>query len=217
VSDDRRERVISVRAGGPRATSDELRRAMLEGWGRGRGQEVESGEPDGGGTTRGGEERYKTIHPHHHHHPHSSSSSDPLPAEPTEAPAAAAVAAVATTTTLTTATGANEVDDGRHTPSHLHERTVVESEREGHEQRERAREQRDARLAEFQRVMRERYMNGEDDAHVDYRKIDDDQSLDDTWRREATQDAEDAWFDEDEEMEEEEEEGGGVDDFDDTL
>ena len=207
---------VRIRAGGPRATptSDELRRAMLAGWGgrggRGQGQEDEM-EPDGR-TTHGGEERDKIII--HSSHPHASSSSGHhvrgLP--PTEASAAAVTVA-----------RANEVDDDdRHMPPYLHERTcTIESERE--QRHEREREQRvehhhhDIRLAEFQRVMRERYMNGEDDAYVDYRRIDADQSLDDTWRREATQDAEDAWFDEDEDMEEEEQEGGGVDDFDDTL
>ena len=54
---------------------------------------------------------------------------------------------------------------------------------------------RDARLAEFGRVMRERFLSGEDGEHVDYAAMDADESLDDTWRKEAAQDAEDAYFD----------------------
>ena len=95
---------------------------------------------------------------------------------------------------------------------------AVEEEDRG--QRERREREHNARLAEFQRMMRERYLNGEDGAHVDYRRVDGDQSLDDTWKKELTQDAEDAWFEEDEDMGEAEggeEEEGGVDDFDDTL
>ena len=55
--------------------------------------------------------------------------------------------------------------------------------------------ERDARLVEFGRVMRERFLSGEDAAHVDYAAMDADESLDDTWRKEAAQDAEDAYFD----------------------
>ena len=54
---------------------------------------------------------------------------------------------------------------------------------------------RDARLAEFGRVMRERFLSGKDGEHVDYAAMDADESLDDTWRKEAAQDAEDAYFD----------------------
>ena len=54
---------------------------------------------------------------------------------------------------------------------------------------------RDAQLSEFGRVMRERFLRGKDGEHVDYAAMDADQSLDDTWRKEAAQDAEDAYFD----------------------
>ena len=88
-------------------------------------------------------------------------------------------------------------------------RPDVELEREAHREEDGRREairaendpetetdpDRDARLAEFGRVMRERFLSGEDGEHVDYAAMDADESLDDTWRKEAAQDAEDAYFD----------------------
>jgi len=82
-------------------------------------------------------------------------------------------------------------------------RPDVELEREAHREEDGRREairaetdpDRDARLAEFGRVMRERFLSGEDGEHVDYAAMDADVSLDDTWRKEAAQDAEDAYFD----------------------
>lgn len=53
---------------------------------------------------------------------------------------------------------------------------------------------RDARVEEFRRMMRERYLDGAD-GDADYRRVDADASLDDAWTREAAQDAEDAYFD----------------------
>ncbi len=55
----------------------------------------------------------------------------------------------------------------------------------------------DARMAEFGRVMRERFLAGREDAAsgVDYAAVDADASLDERWARLAAQDAEDAYFD----------------------
>ena len=53
---------------------------------------------------------------------------------------------------------------------------------------------RDARVEEFRRMMRERYVDGAD-GDAEYRRVDADASLDDAWTREAERDAEDAYFD----------------------
>ena len=48
------------------------------------------------------------------------------------------------------------------------------------------------------RAMQERFLAGKESAaHVDYRSIDADESLDEHWSRQAAQDAEDAYFDSD--------------------
>ena len=52
-----------------------------------------------------------------------------------------------------------------------------------------------ARVAEFERMMRERFLDGGDD--FDYARVDADDALDAHWRREMDQDAEDAYFDRD--------------------
>jgi len=50
---------------------------------------------------------------------------------------------------------------------------------------------------EFTRLMKERFLGGEDGAFVDYRQIDNDATLDAEWQREEDQDMEDRYFDED--------------------
>lgn len=53
-----------------------------------------------------------------------------------------------------------------------------------------------SRAADFERVMRERFLAGGDDG-FDYLAVDADAALDAHWRREIDQDAEDKYFDED--------------------
>jgi len=53
-----------------------------------------------------------------------------------------------------------------------------------------------SRAADFERVMRERFLAGGDDG-FDYLSVDADAALDAHWRREIDQDAEDKYFDED--------------------
>jgi len=53
-----------------------------------------------------------------------------------------------------------------------------------------------SRLVEFERAMRERFLAGEE-RDFDYSVVDADASLDDFWDKEARQDAEDRYFDED--------------------
>ncbi len=59
---------------------------------------------------------------------------------------------------------------------------------------------RDARahaacVAEFERVMRERFLAGQEEAcHVSYAAVDADAALDERWARVAAQDAEDSYF-----------------------
>lgn len=52
-------------------------------------------------------------------------------------------------------------------------------------------------LDHFTHIMQEKYLAGEDTEHLDYSKIDDDERLDDHWFKEACQDAEEKYFDED--------------------
>ena len=51
------------------------------------------------------------------------------------------------------------------------------------------------RMADFERVMRERFLAGEDEG-FDYARVDADASLDDHWAKEIERDAEDRYFDE---------------------
>ena len=53
-----------------------------------------------------------------------------------------------------------------------------------------------ARVAEFERVMRERFLDGLDE-NFDYARVDNDPAKDAHWRREMDQDVEDAYFDAD--------------------
>ena len=50
-------------------------------------------------------------------------------------------------------------------------------------------------MADFERVMRERFLAGEDEG-FDYARVDADASLDDHWAKEIERDAEDRYFDE---------------------
>ena len=56
---------------------------------------------------------------------------------------------------------------------------------------------RGVRVEEFRRVMRERFLEGREEAWsaAEYAKVDADVSLDERWARLAAQDAEDAYFD----------------------
>jgi hypothetical protein len=51
------------------------------------------------------------------------------------------------------------------------------------------------RMDQFTYIMQEKFMSGEDHQHFDYLKIDKDETLDDHWQREASQDAEEKYFD----------------------
>ncbi|KAF7144929.1 hypothetical protein RHSIM_Rhsim04G0176100 [Rhododendron simsii] len=51
------------------------------------------------------------------------------------------------------------------------------------------------RMDQFTYIMQEKFMSGEDHQHLDYSKIDEDETLDDHWQREASQDAEEKYFD----------------------
>ena len=52
-------------------------------------------------------------------------------------------------------------------------------------------------VAAFRAIMRRRFLDGEEHAHIDYGLIDGDATLDDFWACEAAQDAQDAYFDAD--------------------
>ncbi|XP_030533781.2 coiled-coil domain-containing protein 97 [Rhodamnia argentea] len=52
-------------------------------------------------------------------------------------------------------------------------------------------------LDQFTYIMQQKFLSGEDHQHLDYSKIDEDESLDDHWLREANDDAEDKYFAED--------------------
>ncbi|KAL8107088.1 uncharacterized protein LOC141673049 [Apium graveolens] len=53
------------------------------------------------------------------------------------------------------------------------------------------------RMDQFTHIMQQKFMSGEDHQHLDYSKIDKDETLDDHWMREANQDAEEKYFDDD--------------------
>ncbi|KAK1367718.1 coiled-coil domain-containing protein 97 [Heracleum sosnowskyi] len=53
------------------------------------------------------------------------------------------------------------------------------------------------RMDQFTHIMHQKFMSGEDHQHLDYSKIDEDETLDDHWMREANQDAEEKYFDDD--------------------
>ncbi|EPS67169.1 hypothetical protein M569_07605, partial [Genlisea aurea] len=49
-------------------------------------------------------------------------------------------------------------------------------------------------LNQFTHIMHQKFLSGEDHQHLDYSKIDGDETLDDHWLREANQDAEEKYF-----------------------
>ena len=67
---------------------------------------------------------------------------------------------------------------------------------EQHEEAPSADEMQD-RMDQFTYIMQEKFLSGEDQEHLDYSKIDDDETLDDHWLREANHDAEEKYFAED--------------------
>lgn len=52
-------------------------------------------------------------------------------------------------------------------------------------------------IDDFRRLMRERFLEGQDGEHVDYRAIDSDAQLDDVWLGQVDRDAQEKYFDED--------------------
>ncbi|XP_059642788.1 uncharacterized protein LOC132284681 [Cornus florida] len=50
------------------------------------------------------------------------------------------------------------------------------------------------RMDQFTHIMQQKFMSGEDHQHLDYSKIDEDETLDDHWLREANLDAEEKYF-----------------------
>lgn len=55
-------------------------------------------------------------------------------------------------------------------------------------------EELEDRLNQFTYIMQEKFLLGEDQEHLDYSKIDNDETLDDHWMREANVDAEEKYF-----------------------
>lgn len=51
------------------------------------------------------------------------------------------------------------------------------------------------RMEQFTHIMQQKFLSGADYGHLDYLKIDEDETLDDHWTKIATQDAEDKYFD----------------------
>lgn len=52
-------------------------------------------------------------------------------------------------------------------------------------------------MDQFTYIMHQKFLLGEDNEHLDYSKIDNDETLDDHWLREANDDAEEKYFDQD--------------------
>lgn len=52
-------------------------------------------------------------------------------------------------------------------------------------------------MDQFTHIMQQKFLLGEDYEHLDYSKIDNDETLDDHWQREANHDAEEKYFAED--------------------
>ena len=52
-------------------------------------------------------------------------------------------------------------------------------------------------MDQFTYIMQQKFLLGEDHEYLDYSKIDNDETLDDHWQREANHDAEDKYFAED--------------------
>ncbi|KZV34867.1 coiled-coil domain-containing protein 97 [Dorcoceras hygrometricum] len=51
------------------------------------------------------------------------------------------------------------------------------------------------RMEQFTYIMQQKFLSGADYGHMDYLKIDEDETLDDHWMKVASQDAEDKYFD----------------------
>ncbi|KAG8382199.1 hypothetical protein BUALT_Bualt05G0051900 [Buddleja alternifolia] len=56
-------------------------------------------------------------------------------------------------------------------------------------------EEMEDRMEQFMYVMQQKFLSGEDHQHLDYTKIDEDETLDDHWMKEANLDAEEKYFD----------------------
>ncbi|PPD75469.1 hypothetical protein GOBAR_DD27602 [Gossypium barbadense] len=67
---------------------------------------------------------------------------------------------------------------------------------EQHEEAPSAEEMQE-RMDQFTYIMQQKFLSGEDYEYLDYSKIDDDETLDDHWLREANHDAEEKYFAED--------------------
>ena len=52
-------------------------------------------------------------------------------------------------------------------------------------------------MDQFTNIMQQKFLLGEDNEYLDYSKIDNDETLDDHWQREASHDAEEKYFAED--------------------
>ena len=52
-------------------------------------------------------------------------------------------------------------------------------------------------LDHFTYIMQQKFLSGQDREHVDYTNIDEDETLDDHWSKEANYDAEEKYFEED--------------------
>lgn len=52
-------------------------------------------------------------------------------------------------------------------------------------------------LDQFTYIMQQKFLSGQDHEHVNYSKIDEDETLDDHWSKEANCDAEEKYFEED--------------------
>ncbi|EEF45045.1 conserved hypothetical protein [Ricinus communis] len=55
-------------------------------------------------------------------------------------------------------------------------------------------EEKEDMMNQFTYIMHQKFLSGEDHQHLDYSKIDDNETLDDHWLREANDDAEDKYF-----------------------
>ena len=55
-------------------------------------------------------------------------------------------------------------------------------------------EELEDRMNQFTYIMQQKFLLGEDHEHLDYSKIDNDETLDDHWQREANVDAEERYF-----------------------
>jgi len=55
-------------------------------------------------------------------------------------------------------------------------------------------EELEDRMNQFTYIMQQKFLLGEDHEHQDYSKIDNDETLDDHWQREANIDAEERYF-----------------------